>query len=68
MLLKCIHFPNELYFTDVLHHPLSLDVFENHLFWVTRDTGELIKQDKFGRGIPVIMSKNLVNPSAVKGM
>ncbi|CAA9998004.1 unnamed protein product [Nesidiocoris tenuis] len=49
-----------------LSHPLSLDVFENNLFWVARDTGELIKQDKFGRGIPVILAKNLVNPTGVK--
>ncbi|XP_073976140.1 low-density lipoprotein receptor-related protein megalin isoform X3 [Rhodnius prolixus] len=51
---------------DNLHHPLSLDVFENNLYWVTRDTGELVKQDKFGRGIPVTLAKNLVNPTGVK--
>jgi len=51
---------------EALHNPLSLDVFENHLFYTTRETGELVKQDKFGRGIPVIISKNLVNPTGVK--
>lgn len=53
---------------EQLKHPLSLDVFENNLFWVTKDTGELIKQDKFGRGIPVTLAKDLVNPTGVKGM
>lgn len=52
---------------DFLKHPLSLDVFESSLYWVTRDTGELIRQDKFGRGVPFVISKDLVNPSAVKG-
>lgn len=52
---------------EQLGHPLSLDVFENNIYWLARDTGVLIKQDKFGRGVPVIISKNLVNPSGVKG-
>lgn len=52
---------------DALRHPLSLDVFESSLYWVTRDTGELVRQDKFGRGVPFVISKDLVNPSAVKG-
>lgn len=51
---------------ESLNHPLSLDVFENHLFFTTR-IGELVKQDKFGRGIPVVMAKDLVNPTGVKG-
>ncbi|CAH1397949.1 unnamed protein product [Nezara viridula] len=51
---------------DALKHPLSLDVFENNLYWVAKDSGELIKQDKFGRGIPVSLAKNLVNPTDVK--
>ncbi|VVD04124.1 unnamed protein product [Leptidea sinapis] len=51
---------------DFLKHPISLDVFESSLYWVTRDTGELVRQDKFGRGVPFVISKDLVNPSAVK--
>ncbi|XP_046659437.1 low-density lipoprotein receptor-related protein 2 [Homalodisca vitripennis] len=51
---------------EMLHHPLSLDVFENHLYYTTRETGELVKHDKFGRGIPVSISKNLFNPTGVK--
>lgn len=60
---------NESYFLiERLGHPLSLDVFENYMYWLSRDTGELIKQDKFGRGVRVLITKDLVNPSAVKGM
>lgn len=51
---------------EVLKHPIALDVFESTLYWVTRDTGELIKQDKFGRGVPVTIQRDLVNPSGVK--
>ncbi|XP_028162100.1 low-density lipoprotein receptor-related protein 2-like [Ostrinia furnacalis] len=51
---------------DILKHPLSLDVFESSLYWVTRDTGDLVRQDKFGRGVPFVISKDLDNPSAVK--
>lgn len=52
---------------DYLKHPISLDVFESSLFWITRDTGEVIKQDKFGRGDPVVVAKDLLNPAGVKG-
>lgn len=51
---------------ESLRHPVSLDVFESNLYWVTRETGELIKQDKFGRGVQVILHRNLINPSGVK--
>lgn len=51
---------------ELLKHPISLDVFESSIYWVTRDTGELLRQDKFGRGVPVIIQKDLVNPSGVK--
>lgn len=52
---------------DFLKHPISLDVFQSTVYWLTKDTGELLKQDKFGRGVPFVISRNLVNPSAVKG-
>jgi low density lipoprotein-related protein 2 len=51
---------------DNLKHPISLDVFESWIYWVTRDSGDLIKQDKFGRGVAVLIEKNLVNPTSVK--
>lgn len=46
---------------------MSLDLFENQLYWTSRETGELFKQDKFGRGVPVVIAKDLVNPFGVKG-
>lgn len=52
---------------DSIKHPISLDVFESTIFWVTKDTGELRKQDKFGRGVAVIVAKDLVNPAGIKG-
>lgn len=52
---------------DNLRHPISLDVFESWVYWVTRDSGELIKQDKFGRGVPVVVERDLVNPTSVAG-
>ncbi|XP_049818680.1 low-density lipoprotein receptor-related protein 2 [Aethina tumida] len=51
---------------EQLKHPISLDVFESNLYWVTKDTGELVSQDKFGRGVPYIVQRDLLNPSSVK--
>jgi low density lipoprotein-related protein 2 len=51
---------------EQLRHPISLDVFESDIYWATRDTGELIRQDKFGRGVQVVLQRNLVNPSGLK--
>ncbi|KAG5887844.1 hypothetical protein JTB14_005610 [Gonioctena quinquepunctata] len=50
----------------MLKHPIALDVFESNLYWITRNTGELVKQDKFGRGVPVIIQRDMQNPSSVK--
>lgn len=52
---------------ESLRHPVSLDVFESNLYWVTKETGELIRQDKFGRGVQVVVQRNLLNPSGIKG-
>lgn len=51
---------------EALRHPVSLDVFESNLYWANRDTNEMLRQDKFGRGVPVIMQRNLENPSGLK--
>ncbi|KAJ3607378.1 hypothetical protein NHX12_024429, partial [Muraenolepis orangiensis] len=34
-------------------NPLSVSVFENHIYWSTRDKGEVFRQDKFGHGTKV---------------
>lgn len=52
---------------DKLKHPISLDVFESNLYWITKDTGEILRQDKFGRGVPTIIKSDLLNPLSVKG-
>ena len=49
-----------------LHHPTSLDLFEDQLYWVTRDTGEIFKQDKFGRGVKVRVKRSLEQASDLK--
>ncbi|XP_043497943.1 low-density lipoprotein receptor-related protein 2 isoform X2 [Polistes fuscatus] len=49
-----------------LKYPVSLDVFENNLYWTTKQTGELIKQDKFGRGVPQILLNDIVTPGGLK--
>ncbi|KAF7989294.1 hypothetical protein HCN44_007968 [Aphidius gifuensis] len=51
---------------DTLKHPISIDIFENNLYWTTKYTGELIKQDKFGRGVPEIIIKNIIVPGGIK--
>lgn len=33
-----------------LGHPYSLDVFEGHVYWTTKDKGEVWKMNKFGKG------------------
>lgn len=48
-----------------LRHPVSLDVFESSLYWTTR-TGELIRQDKFGRGVPQTIVKDIPGPGGVR--
>ncbi|KAK9880927.1 hypothetical protein WA026_013260 [Henosepilachna vigintioctopunctata] len=51
---------------EKLKHPISLDIFESNLYWVTKDTGEIIRQDKFGRGVPFTLKRDLTHPSGVK--
>lgn len=62
-----MYFYFDYHILERLHHPVSLDLFENQLYWLSRETGELIRQDKFGRGVPVTIAKDLVNPTGVKG-
>lgn len=50
----------------LLRRPISIDVFENHIYWVNRDTGAVLQHDKFGRGVPVVISRNLANPRSVR--
>ena len=45
--------------------PVGLDIFESNMFWVNHEDNSLMKQDKFGRGVPVTLAKNLPNPRLV---
>jgi low density lipoprotein-related protein 2 len=36
------------------------------MFWVNQIDGSIMQQDKFGRGVPVTLIKNLNNPQSVK--
>lgn len=49
-----------------LLHPISIDVFEDQLYWVTRDSGEIFRQDKFGRGVKVRVRRSLEHATDVK--
>lgn len=49
-----------------LRKPMALDVFENNLYWTTKQTGELVRQDKFGRGVPHVIVKSLNSPGGIK--
>ncbi|XP_067141896.1 low-density lipoprotein receptor-related protein 2 isoform X5 [Centruroides vittatus] len=50
-----------------LHHPSGLDIFEDHMYWIEKDSGEIYHQDKFGRGVKVRARRSLeVTPAGVK--
>jgi low density lipoprotein-related protein 2 len=33
-----------------MNHPISIDIFENYVYWVSKDLGTINKVDKLGRG------------------
>lgn len=49
-----------------LNHPISLDLFEDQIYWITRDTGEVFRQDKFGRGVKVRVERSLEQATDIK--
>ncbi|KAL7294867.1 hypothetical protein TKK_0011791 [Trichogramma kaykai] len=48
-----------------LKHPVSLDVFESYVYWMTR-AEEVFRQDKFGRGVPQSLARDIGTPGGVK--
>jgi len=50
----------------VTFHPFSIDVFENHIYWVSPELGEVAMADKFGRGINETIQAGLPMPHAIK--
>lgn len=49
-----------------LLQPVSLDVFERMLYWGTKQTNEIYKQDKHGRGVKVRVKRDAALPSSIK--
>lgn len=49
-----------------LNHPFSLDVFESHLYWVSKVKGEVTMLDKFGRGVNQTLQAGLLMPHSIK--
>ena len=35
---------------SALHNPFKMDIFENHVYWLSQEHGLVNKVDKFGRG------------------
>lgn len=48
------------------HTPWALDVFENHVYWVSKETQTLYVQDKFGRGRSHILASALPDVHSVR--
>lgn len=49
-----------------MHTPWVIDVFENHLYWVSKDTYNLYVQDKFGRGRIYVLASAIVDPHSLR--
>uniref|UniRef100_A0AC35G4G5 EGF-like domain-containing protein n=1 Tax=Panagrolaimus sp. PS1159 TaxID=55785 RepID=A0AC35G4G5_9BILA len=48
------------------HTPWAIDVFENHLYWASKDTHNLYVQDKFGRGRVYVLESALNDVHSVR--
>jgi len=42
-----------------MRNPFKIDVFENHVYWLTSELGTIKKVDKFGRGAAIELIKDL---------
>jgi len=47
-------------------HPFSIDIYEDHIYWATRDTNEIYRQDKFAHGVKVLVKRSLEHTNDVK--
>lgn len=55
--------------TTVVHDkrtPWAIDVFENYIYWASKETQDLYVQDKFGRGRVHVLSSNLLDVHSVR--
>ncbi|MFH4982493.1 hypothetical protein AB6A40_009202 [Gnathostoma spinigerum] len=46
--------------------PWAVDVFENNLYWISKETLTLYVQDKFGRGRVHVLASNLRDPHTIR--
>ena len=49
-----------------LDRPMRIDIFENHVYWLSKDAGSVNKVDKFGRGIKYTLVERLELADDVK--
>ena len=49
-----------------LGNPVSVDVFENSVYWTSKLDGALYRFDKFGRGVKKLLRQGFRNPTGVK--
>ncbi|XP_055342132.1 low-density lipoprotein receptor-related protein 2-like [Paramacrobiotus metropolitanus] len=42
-----------------IDHPVRIDVFEDDLYWIARDTGTVYSQNKFGNGAKTVVTQKL---------
>lgn len=47
---QCQYIKFSLFSVSDIGQPYSLDVFEGHVYWTTKDRGEVWRTNKFGRG------------------
>ncbi|UMM10088.1 hypothetical protein L5515_000020 [Caenorhabditis briggsae] len=48
------------------HIPYAVDVFENHIYWLSRESKTLYVQDKFGRGRVSVLASDLEDGHTVR--
>ncbi|XP_014788251.1 low-density lipoprotein receptor-related protein 2-like, partial [Octopus bimaculoides] len=46
-------------------NPVSIDLYESEIYWVSQNEGKLMQMDKFGRGINITLRDQLFSPSSV---
>ncbi|KAI8496523.1 Low-density lipoprotein receptor- protein 2 [Branchiostoma belcheri] len=56
----------QMVLSGALENPFRLDVFEGELFWTTQTTGNIYHQDKFGRGVKVLLQSGINLPTDIK--
>ena len=49
-----------------LDRPMRIDIFENHVYWLSKEAGSVNKVDKFGRGIKYTLVERLELADDVK--